>query len=199
MGGFVDCARLLSFEDIEQLVQNDKIEYPIVTQEEIRDKSKGDAVTQALVVLQTTWFLLQCATQLELATAAFAMPNTIIYVLWWDKPLNVRYSIRVRRRAAPDGEAGQNRHSDEENGYKNRSNQTSCCHDSRDLRSILRSRLDLATSRLTRLTAPQSRLSGPNAHSFRHACDNPLTTSHSGAFVARLRDPLTNLGYGDKS
>ena len=109
MGGFVDGRRLLSLEDIEHLVRNREIEYPIVTREEIQDKSKGDAVTKALVLLQTTWFLLQCAargsqrlalTELELATAAFALLNIVIYALWWDKPLDVQCHIVVRRRSA---------------------------------------------------------------------------------------------------
>ena len=51
MGGFVDGTTRLSLEDIKQL---DKIEYPNVTREEIQDKSKSDAVTKALVMLQTT-------------------------------------------------------------------------------------------------------------------------------------------------
>jgi hypothetical protein len=112
MGGFVDGTKLLSLEDIEQLVQDQEIEYPIATQEEIQDKSKGDAVTKSLVVLQTTWFLLQCIargsqhlalTELELATAAFALLNIIIYALWWDKPLDVQCHIVVHRRSARDG------------------------------------------------------------------------------------------------
>ena len=109
MGGFVDGRRLLSLEDIEDLVRNKEIEYPIATREEIQDKSKGDVVTKVLVVLQTSWFLLQCAargsqhlalTELELATAAFALLNIIVYALWWDKPLDVQCHIVVRRRSA---------------------------------------------------------------------------------------------------
>ena len=107
MGGFVDGRRLLSLEDIEELVLNQEIEYPIATRGEIEDKSKGDPVTKALVVLQTTWFLMQCVarasqrlelTELELATAAFALLSIVIYALWWDKPLDVQYHIMVRRR-----------------------------------------------------------------------------------------------------
>src|SRR6202008_2467061 len=69
----------------------------------------GDAVTKALVVSQTAWFLLQCAaqasqhlamTELELATGAFAGLNIVMYGLWWDKPLDVQCPIRVRRRAS---------------------------------------------------------------------------------------------------
>ena len=111
MGGFVDGRRLLSLENIEELVRNEEIVYPIATREEIEDKSKGDTVTKALVVVQTTWFLLQCVTrgsqhlaltELELATAAFAVLNIIIYALWWDKPLDVQCHIVVRRRSTQE-------------------------------------------------------------------------------------------------
>lgn len=107
MGGFVDDEEVLSLDRIEELVRNREIEYPIVSRREIQDRSKGDAVTKALVVSQTAWFLLQCAarasqhlalTELELATAAFAVLNIIMYVLWCDKPSDVECSIRVRRR-----------------------------------------------------------------------------------------------------
>jgi hypothetical protein len=109
MGGFVDGKEVLSLDRIEELVRNEEIEYPIVSRQEIEDRSKGDAVTKALVVSQTAWFLLQCAarasqhlalTELELATAAFAVLNIIMYVLWWDKPLDVQCPITVRRRTS---------------------------------------------------------------------------------------------------
>ena len=122
MGGFVDGTNLLSLSDIERLVQNQEIEYPIATRDEIQDKSKGDAVTEALVVLQTTWFLLQCAargsrrlalTELELATAAFALLNIVTYAFWWDKPLDVQCHIVVRRRTAQDGARHDQEHNQE--------------------------------------------------------------------------------------
>jgi hypothetical protein len=112
MGGFVyhgdnGPLRTLSLQDIEELVGKDEIEYPIISKEEIKDKSKGDAVTKGLVLVQTTWFLLQCVargaqhlflTELELATAAFALLNVITYALWWDKPLNVQCPVPVRKK-----------------------------------------------------------------------------------------------------
>jgi hypothetical protein len=118
MGGFVDGKEVLSLDRIEELVQNGEIEYPIVSREEIEDKSKGDAVTKALVVSQTAWFLLQCVarasrhlavTELELATAAFAVLNIAMYAIWWDKPLNVQCPIRVsvRRRMSGGDEASE--------------------------------------------------------------------------------------------
>jgi hypothetical protein len=112
MGGFIldddnGSLRTLSLKDIEDLVERDEIEYPIISKEEIKDKSKGDAVTKGLVLIQTTWFLLQCVargaqrlsiTELELATAAFALLNVITYALWWDKPLNVQCPVRVQKK-----------------------------------------------------------------------------------------------------
>jgi hypothetical protein len=110
-GGFVDGNEVLSLKRIEELVRNKEIEYPIVSRQEIEDRSKGDATTKALVVFQTAWFLLQCAArasqhlalaELELATAAFAVLTIIMYVLWWDKPLDVQCPIRVRRWRGPE-------------------------------------------------------------------------------------------------
>ena len=50
---FVDGRRLPSLEDIEELILNKEIEYPIATQEEIQDRSKGDVVAKAHQALQT--------------------------------------------------------------------------------------------------------------------------------------------------
>jgi len=122
MGGFVldddngKPGRTLCLEEIEELVRNDEIQYPIITKAEIKDKSKGDVVTKGLVLIQTTWFLLQCVarakkhlalTELEVATAAFAFLNSITYALWWDKPLNVKCPIRVRKKHLCGQQAGE--------------------------------------------------------------------------------------------
>jgi hypothetical protein len=96
-----------SLEDIENLVQKGQIDYPIISKVDIKDRRKGDVATNGLMLIQTTWFLLQCAahgtqhlslTKLELATAAFAPLNIVIYVLWWDKPLNVQCPVGVRKK-----------------------------------------------------------------------------------------------------
>jgi hypothetical protein len=69
-----------------------------ITEKEIKDRSKGDALLKGFVILQTSWFVLQCiargiqhlaVTELELVTLAFAALNLAIYTLWWKKPLNV--------------------------------------------------------------------------------------------------------------
>jgi len=78
----------------------------LVTESEIRDKSKGDTLGKLLTVLQTTWFIAQYlgrwtahqpTTQLEVMTLAYAALNVAIYALWWDKPLDVQEPIDVRR------------------------------------------------------------------------------------------------------
>ena len=65
------------------------------------------------VIFQTTWFLLQyvarasqrfALTELDLATAAFALLSIVTSGVWWDKPLDVQCPIRVRRKHARDKE-----------------------------------------------------------------------------------------------
>ncbi|KAF5366387.1 hypothetical protein D9758_009776 [Tetrapyrgos nigripes] len=77
-----------------------------ITAEEIWDKSKGDVLAKGFVILQTTWFILQCIarvsqgstiTQLEALTLAFAALNVVIYGLWWNKPQGVERPVRVAR------------------------------------------------------------------------------------------------------
>lgn len=81
--------------------------FALPTAEEIEDKSKGDGLSKALVVAQTGWFIAQCisrwatglaVTELELVTLAFAALNGVIYFLWWNKPLDVRYAVAVVRK-----------------------------------------------------------------------------------------------------
>ncbi|KAJ7118090.1 hypothetical protein C8R44DRAFT_625897 [Mycena epipterygia] len=72
--------------------------------EDISDKSKGDALSKDVALLQGLWFVMQClarmrqhlpVTQLEFATLAFAVVNVIIWFLWWKKPLDVERPITV--------------------------------------------------------------------------------------------------------
>ncbi|PBK60128.1 hypothetical protein ARMSODRAFT_734422 [Armillaria solidipes] len=75
-----------------------------ITEEELQDRSKGDALSKIVAVVQTTWFVVQYLarfneslpiTQLETATLAFAVLNIFNYVLWWHKPLDVRCPINA--------------------------------------------------------------------------------------------------------
>jgi hypothetical protein len=77
---------------------------PFVTEEEIKDKGKSDALSKFIVLFQTSWFIIQCIargikhlplTELEIVTLAYAMMNLFVYIFWWDKPRDVGCPIRV--------------------------------------------------------------------------------------------------------
>ena len=82
------------------------------TEAEIKDRGKSDWLAKALVLLQTSWFVMQCiaratehlpVTHLEIVTLAYATMNFVTYVFWWNKPLNVNRPVRVFRKLKPGG------------------------------------------------------------------------------------------------
>ncbi|KAJ7620321.1 hypothetical protein FB45DRAFT_839551 [Roridomyces roridus] len=104
MGGFVDsrgCV-LYSKKDLEEPellrdISNIKIA-------DILDKSKGDALSKGVALAQGLWFTTQClarvhqhlvVTRLEIATMAFVLMNVFIWILWWNKPLEVQQQITL--------------------------------------------------------------------------------------------------------
>ncbi|KAG2104336.1 uncharacterized protein F5147DRAFT_579944 [Suillus discolor] len=105
MGGFmlyVDEKPYLTLRHdyILKLIHDKCIDAPTLTANQIYDKSKGNAISKGLVMLQVAWFVMQLitraiyhleTTQLEVGTLAFAVLNFITYAVWWDKPLNVQY------------------------------------------------------------------------------------------------------------
>ena len=83
----------------------------IPTEAEIQDKGKSDWLAKSLVLLQTSWFVMQCiargiehlpVTHLEIVTLAYAAINFVIYIFWWNKPLNVSRPVRVFRKSEPN-------------------------------------------------------------------------------------------------
>ncbi|KAF7362899.1 hypothetical protein MVEN_00640500 [Mycena venus] len=72
--------------------------------EDIADRSKGDALSKGIALLQGLWFILQIIarlaqrlpiSELEVTTLAFAVVNMFTWVLWWHKPLDVRQPILI--------------------------------------------------------------------------------------------------------
>jgi len=112
MGGFMEYdgnrpIRVLLPEQLESYSLTGNGDFPRISKADIDDKSKGDAVSKTVVVLQTGWFVTQCIvrgiqglpiTELELVTVAFATLNFLIYLLWLDKPLNVQRGVRVYKK-----------------------------------------------------------------------------------------------------
>ena len=71
---------------------------PFLTEEEIWDKSKANGLAKTIVCVQAAWFCTQCIARLgqampisllELNTFAHAICALLVYVLWWNKPLDV--------------------------------------------------------------------------------------------------------------
>ncbi|KIK48616.1 hypothetical protein CY34DRAFT_798136 [Suillus luteus UH-Slu-Lm8-n1] len=104
MGGFmlyVDGEPYLTLlpGQILKLIRNDCIDVPTLTERQIHDRSKGNAISKGLVILQVAWFVTQLitraiyhleTTQLEVGTLAFAVLNFLTYAAWWNKPLDVQ-------------------------------------------------------------------------------------------------------------
>ncbi|KAF8331024.1 uncharacterized protein EI90DRAFT_3058240 [Cantharellus anzutake] len=83
----------------------------VTTRDEILDRSKGDPFAKSIVVAQLLWFIAQYVgrwaahlhrSQLEAMTLAYAVLSIIVYILWWDKPLNIRFPVRVTKETSPD-------------------------------------------------------------------------------------------------
>ncbi|KAF9564175.1 hypothetical protein CPC08DRAFT_705519 [Agrocybe pediades] len=94
----------LTYDLFDHLDKEDEIEFPMITAEEISDKSKGDPLSKLLVILQTCWFIAQCiaraiqglaVTNLEIVTLGLCSLNAAMYFFWWRKPLNVKCRIPV--------------------------------------------------------------------------------------------------------
>jgi len=90
---------LLRFQDLHRF---SKISLPLITEDDIKDRSKGDLISKTIFVLQMAWFAIQCLargwqhitlTEVELVTLAIAIVNVAICYFWLDKPLGVQYAV----------------------------------------------------------------------------------------------------------
>ena len=72
---------------------------PFLSEGEIWDKSKANSLAKAIVCVQAVWFCAQVIGRLigkmpisllELNTFAHALCALLVYLLWWDKPLDIQ-------------------------------------------------------------------------------------------------------------
>ena len=91
----------LGLSDLSQC--DDYESFTMPTKAEIEDKGKSDWLAKSLILLQTSWFVIQCIargiehlplTHLEIITLAYAAMNFVIYIFWWYKPHNVNWLVR---------------------------------------------------------------------------------------------------------
>ncbi|KAG2360338.1 hypothetical protein BDR07DRAFT_1412894 [Suillus spraguei] len=104
MGGFMLYVDKKPYQTLEpdevlKLIRAECIDVPTLTANQIQDKSKGNAISKGLIILQVAWFVMQLitrpfygldVTQLEVGTLAFAVLNFLTYAVWWNKPLNLQ-------------------------------------------------------------------------------------------------------------
>ncbi|THU87664.1 hypothetical protein K435DRAFT_681266 [Dendrothele bispora CBS 962.96] len=109
-------ARLL----LDHLLNNKII---TITEEEIMDRSKRDALAKFIAISQTVWFIVQCIirgaeglaiTNLEILTLSFAMLNFVTYFFWRNKPQRVCYPIKISQLLVSS--AAQNNRDNEDSG-----------------------------------------------------------------------------------
>lgn len=97
-----DWEGVLLEHDFKRLVRSGRLDMPTITEEQINDKSKGDAFSKGVALLQSIWFIIQIVTrhfqnlaitELELTTLALVALNSVMYICWWYKPLSVEKPI----------------------------------------------------------------------------------------------------------
>lgn len=80
------------------LVQNQYMDMPDITREEIQDKSKADGAVKVLAFFQTGWVLLEIIaraaqglpiTLLELETCAIVVCSLFSFYFWFSKPMDI--------------------------------------------------------------------------------------------------------------
>ena len=103
MGGFLlyennEPVVTLTPHELIDLIRSEKVDMPIIAEEEIKDRSKGDVLSKGIAILQLVWFIVQLAARytqslpislLEIDTLAVAGLTCIAYGLWWKKPKDV--------------------------------------------------------------------------------------------------------------
>ncbi|KAI9567575.1 hypothetical protein HD554DRAFT_976480 [Boletus coccyginus] len=101
MHGFAYCdgegnLRTINSPEFLELCEGSQIANPLITEQEIKDKSKSDALGRAILAFQLLWFTLQVSvrhfgnltvTLVELDTVCMAVLTLLLLFLWRNKPL----------------------------------------------------------------------------------------------------------------
>ena len=77
---------------------------PVLTKEDLRDRSKSSTFAKLMACMQAGWLVVQCVaraeqhlavSQLELATAGFVGCTVVTYLFWWSKPKDVESTVAI--------------------------------------------------------------------------------------------------------
>ncbi len=104
-----------SAEELYTLIENQSIDGPSISEEELQARGKSDLVVKLIAILQIIWFVIQTlfraiqhyqVTALEIVTVAFVFCSILIYGLTLHQPQDVVYPVILDIRtitAATDG------------------------------------------------------------------------------------------------
>lgn len=90
---------LLHPKKLEHFFYEGFVEMPVIMEADIEDRSKGNALSKGIAVLQLTWFVFSLYLQnppitlLGLGTLAVAALTGIAYAFWWKEPKNAGRSV----------------------------------------------------------------------------------------------------------
>ncbi|KAG2357371.1 hypothetical protein BDR07DRAFT_1297916 [Suillus spraguei] len=117
MGGFMlyvndEPRATLTPDELLGFVHEGSVKMPVILEADIEDRSKGDALSKGIAMLQLAWFVIQLVaryiqnlpiTLLELDTLAVAALTSIGYGFWWKKPMDVGrpYAVCWKATASP--------------------------------------------------------------------------------------------------
>lgn len=117
MGGFVlegpgiKIAFPVDSQQLLFLVQNDYVEYPSLTREDISDRNKSDGVARSLAVFQAIWMVVNCLVRVgqglalttpELTTLSFILIFFLTSFCWYHKPLGITTRVTLHLRTHID-------------------------------------------------------------------------------------------------
>lgn len=100
----LSAGEVMSYEQFVHFVNDPTFDFPIMTEADINDRTRGDGLSKSIAVLQTSWFIVQCiaravehraVTELELSTLGLCPVTLITYIFWWHKPLDAKTQIPV--------------------------------------------------------------------------------------------------------
>ena len=95
---------VMSYEQFVHFVNDPTFDFPIITEADINDRTRGDGLSKSIAVLQTSWFIVQCiaravehraVTELELGTLGLCPVTLLTYIFWWHKPLDAKTQIPI--------------------------------------------------------------------------------------------------------
>ena len=95
---------LVNSRQLAYLVQHGYTQHPLISEDEIWDKSKADTMTRVLTLAQAAWLIIQLCgraiqqlptTTLELSAAAIVFCTVGTFVCWLQKPSDVHSCISI--------------------------------------------------------------------------------------------------------